>query len=149
MQTSEQKGAPKHVRLPMSTAASYSDIYTDGNIYLITLHLSPSQSTHTDESEVHGSLSTIDHFLGPPHMLSSISKCVVGEEDLINTSDHLPILAQMELCFRPHTAPSPVEPQNQMHSKPNWDKLSPMEIESLYTVPTEEQLSQTKCPAGL
>ena len=73
-------------------------------------------------------------------------QCVVGEEDPINTSDHLPNLAQMELRFRPHTAPSPVEPQNQMHSKPNWDKLSPMEIEALYTVPIEEQLSQTKCP---
>ena len=118
-QTSEQKVAPKHVHLPMSTAVSYSNIYTDGNTYLITLHLSPSQSTHTDESEAHGSLSTIDHFLGPPHMLSSISKCVVGEEDPTNTSDHLPILAQMELCFHPHTAPSPVEPQNQMHSKTN------------------------------
>ena len=79
-------------------------------------------------------------------MLSSISKCVVGEEDPINASDHLPILAHMELCFHSHTASSPVEPQNQTHSKPNWDKLSPMEIETLYTVPIEEQLSQIKCP---
>ena len=79
-------------------------------------------------------------------MLSSISKCVVAEEDPINTSDHLPILARMELCFHPHTASSPVESQNQTHSKSNWDKLSPMEIEALYTVPIEEQLSQIKCP---
>ena len=73
------------------------------------LHFSPTQSTHTYESEAHGSLSTIDHFLGPSHMLSSISRCVVAEEDPINTSDHLSILAQMELCFHPHATPSPVE----------------------------------------
>ena len=108
------------------------------------LHLSPSQPTHTYESEAHGTLSTIDHFLGLLHMLSSISKCAVGEEDPINTSDHLPILAQMELCFCPHSASSPLEPQNQTHSKPNWNK--PMEIEALYAVPIEEQLSQIKCP---
>ena len=83
----------------------------------------------------------------PPHKIWCISKCVVAEEDPINTSDHLPILAQMELCFHPHTTPSPVEPQNQAHFKPNWDKLSPMEMEALYTVPIEEQLiSQIECP---
>ena len=145
MQTWGQKGALKHVHLPTSMAASYSDIYADGSICLITFILVPLRPP-TQESEAHGSLSTIDHFLGPSHMLSSISKCVVAEEDPINTSDHLPILAQMELCFHPNAAPSPVEPQNQTHSKPNWDKLSPMEIEALYTVPIEEQLSQIKCP---
>ena len=110
------------------------------------LHLSPSQSTHTYESEAHGSLSTIDHFLGPSHMLSSISKCVVAEEDPINTSDQFPILAELELCFYPHAASSPVEPQNQTLFGPNWDKVSPMEIEALYTIPIEEQLNQIKCP---
>ena len=146
MQISEQKGAPQ----ACTRANEHGCIllrYLRGWKYLsYHLHLSPSQSTHTYESEAHGSLSTIDHFLGPSHMLSSISKCVVGEEDPINTSDHLPILAQMELCFHPHTAPSPVESLDQTHSKPNWDKLSPMEIETLYTVPIEEQLSQIKCP---
>ena len=83
MQTLGQKGALKHVNLPTSTAASYSDIYVDGSTY--HLHLSPAQSTHTYGSEAHGSLSTTDHFLGRPHVLSSISKCVVAEEDRINT----------------------------------------------------------------
>ena len=91
------------------------------------LHLTHPQSTHTYESEAHGSLSTIDHFLGPSHRLSFISKGVVAKEDPINTSDLLPILADMELCFHPYTAPIPVEPQNQTHFRPNWDKLSPME----------------------
>lgn len=138
------KGVLKHVHLPTSTAASYSDIYIDGSTY--HLHLSPSQSTHTYESEAHGSLSTIDHFLGRSHMLSSISKCVVAEEDPINTSDHLPILAQIELCFHPHATPSPVEPQNQTHFKPNWENLSPMEMEAVYAVPIAKQLSQIECP---
>ena len=79
-------------------------------------------------------------------MLSSISKCVVAEEDPINTLDHLPILAELELCFHPYAASSPVEPQNQTLFRPNWDTVSPMEIEALYTIPIEEQLSQIKCP---
>ena len=45
--------------------------------------------------------------LGPSLMLPSISKCVMAEEDPINTLDHLPILAQLELCFHPYATPSP------------------------------------------
>ena len=123
-------------------AASYSDICVDGNTY--HLHPSPSQSTHTYGSEAHDSLSTIDHFLGPSHMLSSISKCVVAEEDPPRTI--LQSWQSLELCFHPYAASSPVEPQNQTLFRPNWDKVSPMEIEALYTVPMEEQLSQIKCP---
>ena len=71
------EGGPQACTPADSTAGFYSDICIDGNTY--HLHLSPLQSTH--ESETHGSL--------------SISKCVVAEEDPINTSDHLPILAEI------------------------------------------------------
>ena len=141
MQTWGQKGALKHVHLPTSMAASYSDICIDGNTY--HLHPSPSQSTHTYGSEAHGSLSTIDHFLGPSHMLSSISKCVVTEEDppwTIFQSWQFGALLPPIRSIQPCRA---TEPDT---FRPNWDVVSPMEIEALYTIPIEEQLSQIKCP---
>ena len=103
-------------------------------------HLSPSQSTYTYENEVHGSLSTIDHFLGTLHMLSSISKCVVAEEDPTNTSDHLPILPRMELYLQSQGTTNSEIPPNIPHSKLNcmgdvW-----------YTLPMELQLSKVGCP---
>ena len=58
------------------------------------LHVSPSQTKHTHESEVHGSLSTIDYFLGPSHMLPSIL-CPTLKEFLHNPAifdQHLAIL---------------------------------------------------------
>ena len=146
MQISKQKGAPKHVHLPMSTAASYSDIYADGGTHLITfilVILSPPTHTKVRHMGPCPPLTTswVHHICSPP------SPSVLWvKKTLLTPQTILLILAQMELCFHQHTASSPVEPQNQTHSKPNWDKLSPMEIENLYTVHIEEQLSQIKCP---
>ena len=133
MQTWGQKVALKHVHLPMSTAA------------FILTPLSPPTHMGVRHMAPCPPLTTSLH--GLSHMLSSISKCVVADQDTIKTLDHLPVHAGTDgAFFHPHAAPSPVEPQNQTHSKPNWDKLSPVEVEVLYTIPIEEQLGQIKCP---
>lgn len=65
------------------------------NYLSVHLHLSPTPLTSTYESEAHGSHSAIDHILCPSHCLSSFRSCFILEEDPSNTSDHLPILAEI------------------------------------------------------
>ena len=63
-----------------------------------------------------------------------------------NTSDHLPILARMELYLQPQGTSNSEIPPNIPHSKLNWAKLSSVEIEIRYTSPMEVQLSKMGCP---
>ena len=89
MQTWGQKVALKHVHLPMSTAA------------FILTPLSPPTHMGVRHMAPCPPLTTSLH--GLSHMLSSISKCVVADQDTIKTLDHLPVHAGTDgAFFHPH-----------------------------------------------
>lgn len=112
----------------------------DWNFLSVHLHLNQSHDSATYESEAHGSRSTIDHILCPSRFFNSFRSCYVLDEDPSNTSDHLPIHAELSVCL-----PAPARPSQRTHvappPRPNWRKLTSADIKSAYTVPLDRSLS--------
>lgn len=87
-------------------------------------HLNGSIDNHTYESEAHGSISCIDHVIGPHYFLLSIlSCCIIASDNSLNLSDH-PVVDCMTvhmgscICHGNGVIPS----QHAQHTA--WNKLS-------------------------
>ena len=109
----------------------------------IHLHISSSFMSHTYESEAHSSLSTIDHILCSQHLLPQVSRARTLEEDVLNTSDHIPVMA--ELCFPSspvHSTPTDTATNNSCTPRRNWDGITKANIKHLYTIPLQPQLKE-------
>ena len=99
--------------------------------------------SHTYESEAHSSLSTIDHILCSQHLLPQVSRARTLEEDVLNTSDHIPVMA--ELCFPSspvHSTPTDTATNNSCPPRRNWDGITKANIKHLYTIPLQPQLKE-------
>ena len=70
------------------------------------LHLSHSRFTHTYESEAHSSFSTIDYIICLKYLLSSFHSSKVLDDHPLNTSDHLPVAAELLMSFAAGTLPT-------------------------------------------
>ena len=97
--------------------------------------------SYTYFSEAHNSKSTIDHIIVHSSFLNCITDIKVLEESALNLSDHLPVVCSIAL----KTSNSPIAVNRQIKPsppyRPNWSKLSPEEILSLYTEPLESRLN--------
>ena len=114
---------------------------------LYHLHLSPSSQTATYESEAHNNWSTIDHFIGPAHLIPLVTQCYVGEEDPLNSSDHLPIIANLTISASTHSK-HPIHPIQHPPTL-NWGKLSTDAIHDSYTTLLDQTLLEVPCPTLL
>ena len=103
------------------------------------LHLSPTNSTYTYESEAHFSFSTIDHIICPRYLLSNLCSSKVLDDHPLNTSDHLPVTAEF-LCslFTPTSSTT----QATQQPVPNWNKCSKDKIRQLYTEQLQSSLAE-------
>ena len=87
----------------------------------------------------HGSLSCIDHILCPASFRRNLGDCWVIEDDPLNLSDHLPIVAKITIY--PQVA-RPADPH--LSNSSNWKKCSPEQLKayqvlSMQSLPTIPQ----------
>ena len=118
---------------------------TKWNFISTHLHLQPTISSYTYESDAHSTQSTLDHILCPKHMLSKIISSYTIIEEPLNTSDHNPVFATMR---NDHPSSHPPHDSNaSSFSPPNWS-ASKEDIHRLYTTPLQHSLNPffTICP---
>ena len=80
--------------------------------------------------------SCIDYFMTPKEINSTITECRVLEEDVLNTSDHLPIRLVLNLKLIPSASSV-----GHFNKSIKWGKLSPERILELYTIPLQDKLT--------
>ena len=81
----------------------------------------------------HNGSSTIDYVMAPRHLSGYVARVHTGGYQALNTSDHLPIKAVLDIEMLPHSI--------EVDKCPNrlkWDKLTPQEMAELYQVPVYE-----------
>ena len=111
---------------------------TKWNFISTHLHLQPTLSSYTYESDAHSTQSTLDHILCPKHMLSKIMSSYTIIEEPLNTSDHNPVFATMR---NDHPSSHPPHGSNaSSFSPPNWSASSKEDIHRLYTTPLQHSL---------
>ena len=117
----------------------------------ISCHLNPpscsrsSRPSHTYVSEAHQTFSTIDHILCPKHFHKRISDCVVLDDNPLNLSDHLPVIANMTCTLQCTSQPEKHVAPHKRH-KPNWRKVDKDEMLSTYTQAVEDALAHIPLP---
>ena len=84
----------------------------------------------TYESEAHGSSSIIDHIMCPKFFLDKFTSSDVIPENVLNTSDHFPILAQLHVSFPSHVLPASKQSMCQ-YVPPRWDRCTEAAIQLL------------------
>lgn len=91
----------------------------------ISAHLQfPGTSSHTYESDAHGSISTIDHVLCPEHFTRNTLAAGVEPPHPSNLSDHLAITASLGIvCQLPGSLPSA---HHYSRATYNWSRASPV-----------------------
>ena len=96
------------------------------------------------QSEARGPLSTfvgptgqssIDYVMVPAECYSLVTDCFVGEDEILNTSDHRPVHARLNLCSVRSNVVNRVR-----KGVKRWDKLGVTERQSKYEVPLEKSL---------
>ena len=107
------------------------------------LHKSDKLFSHTFESDVHSSVSTIDHILCPLHSLPRVQSAHPIDDHPLNTSDHLPVFAKLSANL-PLPSSSPSSNQSTPcypFSPRNWSKTPKEVVISKYTLPSGPRLS--------
>ena len=84
-----------------------------------------------------GSVSYIDHCLVSGELSTYIKKCMIMEEDLRNTSDHLPL--RMEISCLGNLN---IITEQTTLSKVAWEKLTSDEMTNLYAIPLQLLLNE-------
>ena len=113
------------------------------NFTSVHLYLGSSTHSHTYISEAHNSESTIDHILCHSRFLDAFTSAKVLDECPLNTSDHLPISATIQITLA--AAPSLMTTSSST-PRVNWSKLSSSEIEERYTSPLETAVNSWSFP---
>ena len=98
-------------------------------------------ATHTYVSEAHSSCSTIDHILLPGHMVGSIGYAGVLDEQPLNLSDHLPVLATLSCSVPVAVGTSSCRKRSSLR-RCRWNKMSVGEIADVYTTVVERRLGE-------
>ena len=106
------------------------------------LHLSDTPSSHTFENPSKQCKSTIDHFICASRHLPYFTSCHVIHDHPTNTSDHCPIVAEVErdilLCH--HL-------KKKKRTTYNWKKLSKKQIVESYSVALHDRLKEMNLPS--
>ena len=107
------------------------------------LHLNTAPSSHTYEADHNGCKSTIDHLLCSERYLPHVQSCYVVDNEPSNTSDHLPLYAEINVPIH-HAAPCLQHPKQ---ANPNWRKLTNKEIKESYTKSLHCKLMDVSIPS--
>ena len=111
---------------------------TKWNFISTHLHLQPTTSSYTYESDAHSTQSTLDHILCPKYMLPKFILSYTIIEEPLNTSDHNPVFATLR---KEHYSSHPPQGLNaSSFSPPNWSASSKEDIHRLYTTPLQHSL---------
>lgn len=86
-----------------------------------------------------GGESYIDHCVVSENVLGEINSCFVGEDCIMNTSDHLTVVTCM---VRNKVTMLEVDQINNEYKLITWDKISESDRQIMYTVPLEEAVDQ-------
>ena len=109
------------------------------------LHLNTVSSSHTYEGDHNGCKSTIDHLLCAERFLPQIQSCYVIDNEPSNTSDHLPLYAEINAPIHHTTTPRSQQPKR---DNPNWKKLTVKEIKRTYTESLHCKLMDISIPSA-
>ena len=122
-------GCPRSNDTPNSRGHKWKDVIDHHTLYVASLSHISSGPIHTYHS---GSVSTtVDYVLGNLALSSVLSSCDTLEDHSLNTSDHLPIISNLDMTFLSH---SPLE------SSPflNWKRSVKEGTISAYTSLTDD-----------
>ena len=116
-------------------AAKLIKVINRKSLYAADLESLSSGPTYTFHVSGVGT-SYIDHCVISKRLSCNIVKCAVIDDDIMNTSDHLPISVDIKANL-PNS--SNISNDN-MAPRVAWGKFSPAEIHDLYTAPVEREL---------
>ena len=96
-----RKGGPRGIGAPNRAGVSIHNFMLRQN--LIAANLTGSATGQLNTYEGHNGSSLIDYIMVPTFMKGSIVRCHTGQNEALNTSDHLPIEACIRLSTLPRT----------------------------------------------
>ena len=115
--------------------------YTSVHLCLNT----PTNPTHTYETDSNNCLSTIDHIICHTSLLPSFISCSVvsSASTALNTSEHLPLFGEVSLSNVPHPSP---QSSSTKRASLNWKKVPITLIEDSYASSLHAKLSSIEAP---